>query len=99
MLAGLATKSVAVGSDAAAQAALGDTWWDVAQVAEAAQKPELLAGANYWYGLAAPLLSGLQKSRLEKRMGEMASSLPASKIPATNLPDGPSNASPGTVDD
>ncbi|MBA4016512.1 MAG: hypothetical protein C0483_04935 [Pirellula sp.] len=90
VLAKLATKSIGVHGDAAAQSAaqtaMGDEWWNVAQVAKAPQRPELLAAADYWYGLAAPGLSGLQKSRVDKRVAEIEAAIPARILPATRLP-------------
>ena len=56
-------------------------WWDAAQSAKATQKPELLAGAGYWYSLAAPAMSGLAKARIDKRSAETTAALPRPENP------------------
>lgn len=38
--------SAAGAADSAAQSVLGDQWWDAAQVAKPAERPELLPGAD-----------------------------------------------------
>lgn len=86
VLKGLAERSFAPVADLSAHVGLGDAWYDAAQSAKAAQKSELLTGANHWYTLAAPGLSGLPKARVDKRLAETATAMPARKIPATNLP-------------
>jgi hypothetical protein len=80
----LATKSLAAPADPNARAALGDAWWDAAQ-SKPAQKADLTAGALYWYGVALPSLSGLQKARVEKRIQDAAPLVPAPKLPPTTL--------------
>ena len=45
------------------QVALGDAWWDVCK-----------GRAVYWYEMAAPLLSGLQKTAIEKKLVEAKAS-------------------------
>jgi hypothetical protein len=86
VLKGLAEKSLTVGGDAKAQLALGDAWFDAAQSAASAQKPELLSGMIYWYKSAAPMLNGLEKLRAEKRIEDAAAAIPRVKLPPTALP-------------
>ncbi|MCE9608359.1 MAG: protein kinase [Planctomycetia bacterium] len=82
----LAAKSLKALDDLSAQGAAGDAWWDAAQTAKLAQKPELLAGAHYWYSSAVPVLSGLAKTRIEKRIADITPQLPTKKIFASTLP-------------
>lgn len=86
VLKGLAEKSLAVGADAKAQAALGDAWFDAAQSADAGQKAEFLSGMSYWYKTALPMLVGLDKLQAEKRIADAAAAIPRAKIPPTALP-------------
>ena len=73
----LGTKSMAAPSESAAQVALGDAWWDAAEKAKGQDKADLREGAGYWYGLAIDELTGLTKSRVEKRLAELAPTVPA----------------------
>jgi hypothetical protein len=90
----LAEKSLAGAADPKAQSLVGDAWYDAAQAAKAQQKSELLAGMTYWYGLAAPSLTGLDRSRIDKRLNDAASLIPQRKIPSTTLSSG-GDPSPG----
>jgi hypothetical protein len=80
----LATKSLAGATDAAARAAIGDAWWDAAQ-GKPAEKAELTAAAVYWYQAAVGSLTGLNKTRIEKRLTDAAAVLPPRKLPPTML--------------
>ena len=52
------------------QVKLGDGWWKVAEKqTEAVQRP-IKGRAGYWYRKAAPLLSGVMKDKVEKRLRE-----------------------------
>ncbi|MCE9603885.1 MAG: leucine-rich repeat domain-containing protein [Planctomycetia bacterium] len=86
LLVKLAAKSIGDMNNPTAQAAAGDAWWDAAQAAKPPQKSEFLAAAQYWYELAGPLLTGLPKTRVEKRRTELNTTVAARKIPATTLP-------------
>lgn len=99
VLKGLAEKSLAGAADPKAQTTLGDAWYDAAQSAKAQQKSDLLAGMAYWYGLAAPSLTGLDRSRIDKRLADAASFLPQRKIPPTNLPLADAGTSTGNASD
>lgn len=83
---GLAAKSMGDVGTPVAQSAAGDAWWDAAQTAKGTLKAELSAGALYWYDLAAPLLTGLPKTRVEKRRTELGNMALIRKIPPTSLP-------------
>ncbi|NQT37670.1 MAG: hypothetical protein HQ581_09290 [Planctomycetes bacterium] len=55
------------------QVALGDTWWDLAQAAEEAERESLTQRAGVWYRTALPKLTpGLAKARTEKRVAEIS---------------------------
>ena len=70
----LAEKELAATKDAAAQAALGDDWWNLSQKTESAiEKSIQLRRADYWYRQASPSLTGLIKAKVDKRIEEMAS--------------------------
>ena len=61
-------------TDATAQAAVGDAWWDVAQKESAASKTAVLLHAGEWYEEAQPnLTSALKKQLIGKRLEEIAS--------------------------
>jgi hypothetical protein len=61
-------------TDAVAQAAIGDAWWDVAQKELAASKTAVLLHAGEWYEEGQPnLTSALKKQLVAKRLEEIAS--------------------------
>jgi hypothetical protein len=61
-------------TDAMAQAAVGDAWWDVAQKESAASKTAVLLHAGEWYEEVQPnLTSALKKQLVAKRLEEIAS--------------------------
>lgn len=61
-------------TDAMAQAAVGDAWWDIAQKEPAASKPAVLLHAGEWYEEVQPeLTSALKKQLVTKRLEEIAS--------------------------
>jgi len=80
-----AEKSLAALAGTIQPAAAGDVWWDAAQALKAPQKHEFSAAADYWYRQAAPVLSGISRTRIQKRIDEMESQLPTRKIAATAL--------------
>ncbi|HVA47376.1 MAG TPA: SUMF1/EgtB/PvdO family nonheme iron enzyme [Pirellulales bacterium] len=55
-------------AEAERQLAVGDNWWDLAEVAEGNQRPACRRRAAFWYVLALPKLTGLMKTRAEKRV-------------------------------
>lgn len=58
--------------DAAAQIQVGDAWWNLAGDDKSVGKPLLLERAGHWYQQALPQLTGLTQTRIEKRLGEIA---------------------------
>ncbi len=60
-------------SDAMAQTAAGDAWWDAAQAETGATKTVLLTRAGEWYEQALPSLTSVIKQQLvTKRLAEIA---------------------------
>jgi hypothetical protein len=57
---------------AAKQAEVGDMWWDLAEGLDPDERTGAKIRAYQWYKMAAPLLSGLTKVRVDKRMAEVA---------------------------
>ncbi len=67
----LAAKSLAVPDDLAQAAELGDAWWDAADKAKGRDKEDLRSASGYWYRHAVDTLTGLAKTRIEKRLAEI----------------------------
>jgi hypothetical protein len=65
----LAQKDLAGPANAAEQLALADGWYDLA--AKESPKAQLQLRALYWYQQALPGLTGLAKTKAEKRLGEL----------------------------
>lgn len=66
----LAEKELLLPTEAAAQVALADGWWEVAQKSAGVVKTSLLMRAKHWYSNAITGLTGLEKTRVEKRAAE-----------------------------
>ena len=60
-------------TEAAAQAAAGDAWWDAGEKETGTAKTALRMRAGKWYELARPNLSPLTQQLTEKRLEEIAS--------------------------
>ena len=60
------------------QVKLADAWWEQAQRAPGESRRGLFGRAHHWYEQALPGLAGLTKTRVEKRLAEIA---PASEEP------------------
>ena len=58
-------------ADNAAQIAVGDAWWEIAQNENAEVKAAISKHAAEWYVLALPGATSLQKLRIEKRLSEV----------------------------
>ncbi len=68
----LGAKSVAVSNEPDALVIVGDAWWDSAdKPALSKDKENLRTAAGYWYGLAVDNLTGLAKTRVEKRLTDI----------------------------
>lgn len=66
-----AAKDQANPTAAAAQVEAGDAWYDLAAGQEQAAKAIIQLRALYWYEKAVGPLTGLARSRVEKRIGEL----------------------------
>jgi serine/threonine protein kinase/Leucine-rich repeat (LRR) protein len=81
----LAAKGLANPTEGAVQSGLGDDWWNAAEAAKGKAKTDLQQGAAYWYSKAVANLTGLAKTRVEKRLKDLEAAKPndgAPKSPA-----------------
>ncbi|HEX4132145.1 MAG TPA: protein kinase, partial [Pirellulales bacterium] len=67
----LAASSLSAPGEPDGLVALGDAWWDAGDKAKAKDKEDLRAGAAHWYMLAVDDLTGLAKTRVERRLAEL----------------------------
>ena len=68
----LAEKETSVTKDAAAQVALADDWWSLAQKADVAgEKSVQTRRAEYWYRQASASATGLLRAKVDKRLEEL----------------------------
>jgi len=86
-LASLAKQDLAGPKDAKDQAALGDAWWDLAAKQPEPHQARLQERAGYWYGQALPGLSGLSRTKAQKRLEQTAARSQGTK-PAVDGPIG-----------
>lgn len=70
-LAELAKQSLTKPADAAATVELADAWFKAAESNKGKTKPDLQAGARYWYTLALSELSGINKVKVEQRLEQL----------------------------
>lgn len=81
-------------TDAMAQVAIGDAWWEIAQKESGALKTAIQAHAGVWYERAQPMLtSALKKQQITKRLeeisaspGDVSSTRPSPKSAAAGKP-------------
>lgn len=66
----LALKELAAPQDAAAQLALGDGWWDLGEKESGPSKERLKEHASVWYERASGKLSGINKTKVDRRLLE-----------------------------
>ncbi len=71
-LAAAAVQDLRAATNAAEQLELGDTWWAIFEQQEAESSQPALVRARHWYSAALPNVSGLQKRKCEKRLGDAA---------------------------
>lgn len=64
----VAARDLADPQDGAGRVAVGDGWWNVADKESGTAQSMARSRAAYWYGLALPGLTGLTKSRVERRV-------------------------------
>lgn len=74
----LAVKDLENPTRAEVQADVGDAWWELAEKEEGLARQELIARATHWYQKALPGLTGLVKTKVQKRLD----SLTESTVPA-----------------
>jgi hypothetical protein len=67
----LAQKDLLNPADAAAQMAVGDGWWDLSEKEASAAKDNLKDHACRWYAKAAERLTGLNRTKIERRLNEV----------------------------
>lgn len=68
VLADLAKSDLAGASEAKDQIAIGDKWWALASEGVWIERRNYIKRARYWYGLALPNSSGLERALLTKRL-------------------------------
>jgi formylglycine-generating enzyme required for sulfatase activity/cytoskeletal protein RodZ len=74
------------------QVNLADAWWDLGQSRRGPQRAQFLLHAGSWYEKAeASVTSGLLKSKIDKRLGEIAT------IEGAELPDSGGTATPAVA--
>jgi hypothetical protein len=66
----IAKKDRAAPGDPPSQMAVGDGWWDLSEKETSPAKENLKQRACVWYARAAGGLSGLNKTKVDKRLGE-----------------------------
>ncbi|HEX4132324.1 MAG TPA: protein kinase [Pirellulales bacterium] len=91
----LAAKGSAGASDAEGFVTAGDAWWDASDKAKPADKTDYRAAAAYWYAQAVENLTGLAKTRIEKRLAELGSAAP--RTTKTGKPSSPATAATARV--
>jgi WD40 repeat protein len=67
-----AAKDLARPADAREQVEAGDLWWDLAMQEDEQAQAALKQRAYYWYDRAMPRLSGITKTKVEKRLQALA---------------------------
>ncbi|MFC1597742.1 WD40 repeat domain-containing protein, partial [Planctomycetota bacterium] len=77
----VAIKELKVVRSIEARIALGDAWWELAEQKEDMDKISLQSRAADWYKLVLPKVTGLVKTKIEKRMKESPASRPEKPIP------------------
>ncbi|HEV3006510.1 MAG TPA: NPCBM/NEW2 domain-containing protein [Pirellulales bacterium] len=70
----LAQRELAKPNGAFDQKSLGDAWWDLSRKERGPLKPALAGRAGFWYRRALPLLTGIEKEAVEKRLKEIGGS-------------------------
>jgi hypothetical protein len=68
-LKGISIRELNAPSDAPAQMAIADAWWDIAQEQRGLVQEQIQAHARKWYTSALPKLAGLDRSKVEMRLG------------------------------
>jgi hypothetical protein len=66
----LAADDLAAGNEAGALVQLADRWWDRAGTASGLAKREMQRRASHWYHQALPSLTGLTRTKVERRVAQ-----------------------------
>jgi hypothetical protein len=77
----IAERDVALPEKPSDQATLGDLWWDLAQAEKGPDKGGMQKRACHWYKLAVRELTGLTKTKVEKRITQIGADLPKAVVP------------------
>ena len=81
-VAGMETPTPPTGGDD--QVKLADAWWDLGQARHSPQREQLLLHAGWWYEKAeASVTASLLKSKIEKRLSEIACAAPVRCVTVT----------------
>lgn len=64
----IAEKDLVTSQEASAMAATAEAWWELSESRKEKEKREILPRSAYWYELALPNLTGLDKVTAEKRL-------------------------------
>lgn len=81
----LAERDLAGPKDAVAQVALADGWWELAGKEKPAQLA-LQTRAAFWYDKAIGQLTGLNRTKAQKRLDIVAERLSGTALPVANVP-------------
>jgi hypothetical protein len=89
-LKGLAERDLAAPKDAVPQLALADAWWEHAGKEQGPAKLALQARAAHWYERAIGQLSGLNRTKAQKRLDQVADRLSGTTgpVPVVQVPVG-----------
>jgi hypothetical protein len=82
----IAEKDVGLPEKPTDQVAVGDLWWELAQEEKGPGKAVMQRRACHWYKLALPELTGLTKTKVEKRLALLGAELPKPKPIVPNEP-------------
>jgi hypothetical protein len=85
--------------DPEGQVKLADAWWEQAQGAQGESRKRILRRAGYWYNQAQPGLLGLTKTRVEKRLAEIAPGSEESDTSGADNESGEREKAPGHLAD
>ena len=85
--------------DPEGQVKLADAWWEQSQRARGESRKGLLRRAGYWYGQALPGLTGLTKTRVEKRLAEFVAGSEEPGMPNDDGGPGQREKAPGHLAD
>ncbi len=71
-----AARDLETPTEAEGQKTVADGWWELGEQADAAAKDAMRSRACFWYGQAAPGLTGVARLQVQKRLGEQPSQPP-----------------------